>query len=219
MRLREFTSDSPDIVETIRHDCSDFLSQANRPLYRGVENFPKNVYLNVEQRDRSRLGHEYMIELCVDHHLKRSGIAAMRLNSAFCTDETKYASQYGEVFYVFPKNGFPFAYGSTRDLYPTLERWLRRDAADASEEMGYSRQVRNMILDATGDLGIFSIYLKRSPTMRKMFEQLFLKNYGFSDTNLSLAMDQHSEIWFSGGYHLVKVDSDEGKKISTLYLK
>lgn len=199
------------IVETIKAECSQYLAAFDhtRPLLRGLEGMKADHRLMMPADRTKRAGVELGVEQHTDAYLKKNKFKAKRLQSAFCTHEKEYASQYGDLFYFFPKDGFSFVYGSGRDLIPTVEQWLMDDAPSLAYRMGLGRMVQDMLRDARSDVWTFGIYLDRSTKMRKLYHA-YLDSYGLSQTDLKAGLDANAEFWFTGEYHVVRKDSQMG---------
>lgn len=215
MRITELHHPPNVLIDLLRRDCSEYLDilcATKKPLFRGVQKFHHSYYINIAPRNRRvHIGDDHWwIEVCTDRYLKKQNFTALRTKSTFCTTNGAAAGQYGDIFMVFPKNGFSFAYGSQPDLHLDVSAWLRYDASCYALDYGYSNVMSSYLDDTYGDLCIFSVYLKRSRIMRSLFEKLYLAMYEFRQDNLGVAMQRGVEVWFSGNYHMVRLDSPEG---------
>ena len=216
MRIDELNHPLPVLVDVLRTQCGEFLDMcAGKPLYRGMKRFDHDYFINIGPRNRRKnIGDDHLwLEITIDRFLKKKGINALRTNSTFTTPDHDTAQNYGEVFMIFPKDGFEFCYGGTSDIYLDIERWLRNEALYDAEEHGYSEQIQSLLNDCSGDLHIFEVYLQRSRIMRMAFENLYLTRYGFTNRNLQEAISQTYEVWFTGNYHAISVNSDTGQEV------
>jgi len=121
--------------EHLKKHCSDFLnksSQAQKLLYRGLKTYPYSF------RDFSFIGRSwderFTKDTAWDTHrkvsaaMRENGFTATRENSIMCTSSYWAAKQYGEVYMIFPINGFSFTWSRTHaDMFSDLfERYPRR---------------------------------------------------------------------------------------------
>lgn len=133
----------------IRKNCSDALSamiETQKFLYRGYA-FPQPLAFKGRSRnDRRPLSFDVQTQKMLDSMLANNGFEAIRSNSIYVTSQhteaefyTGYAppgqgknkdSDSGNVYYVFPINGFKFTWAmKTSDLYgdftETDRSWLK----------------------------------------------------------------------------------------------
>jgi hypothetical protein len=109
----------------IKTHCSQFLKiviSSKRFLYRGfkeVESEPhSNMFIGYPRADRRPVDSQTSDDAYAnaanytDMCLKRSGFSALRGNSIFCNSKISEATPWGEVYLIFPINGYTFGYSS-----------------------------------------------------------------------------------------------------------
>lgn len=204
-----------ELIDIIARECSEYVELAagdEFALMRGMEKCPHSVQLNL-QPNLYTSRHDYdrnFFDVMVDKHLAKFGLLPRR-DATFAITNPKVAEGFGRVFYVFPKNGFRFAYTeSVVDLYPTFENWV---GYDAQEDPVASKVTRSLLLDAMGDLSIIEIYCDRRPTFRKFIRERFVEELPCRGDDLAAAMRNGWEVWFDGPFHALPVDDPESMHI------
>jgi hypothetical protein len=128
MRLLEFAeAKKPNkTVEFIKANCSDILKvyQKTNPifLYRGIggdddqDDTPlKKIIRGNSPIDREPLSTDPRISELLDTTLTKAGFSAIRSNSIFCVGNEYTASNYGDVYVIFPVNGFTYSWCATAE--------------------------------------------------------------------------------------------------------
>ena len=99
-------------VKVIQKECSQAIAvykQVNNVLFRGSRNAPiaykGRSWEQRKTRDSDPRGQELF-----DAALTKMGITAIRSNSIFTTGSQSQADTYGEIYMIFPKNGFQFSW-------------------------------------------------------------------------------------------------------------
>lgn len=115
----------PDIDEqtlryfkTIETQCSQALSifkSEKKFLYRGIRNTPYDAFVGKPRQDRKPKDSSVGQQERLDTALASAGFKALRKNSIFATSVGSRAAMYGQVFLVFPKNGFHFTWSTRFD--------------------------------------------------------------------------------------------------------
>ena len=98
----------------IEKECSKFLvevKKANKFLYRGMDNDHPVVYgRSHEKRDPKDTSERTQKE--IDKILSDAGFKALRSNSIFTTGDYGRAGGYGDVYIIFPRNGYNFTWST-----------------------------------------------------------------------------------------------------------
>lgn len=120
MRAREFTEalapgakqlldlDKDRVIGLLKRDCADYIQAAtalgNAPwLYRGMKaNGIGSVNHGNSRQDRKPRDSSKWANDLFDWCLKKLGFTALRGNSIFCTSNQELASEYGELYMIFP---------------------------------------------------------------------------------------------------------------------
>jgi predicted kinase len=98
-----------DIIETIKEECSDFFQQlGDGLLYRGVPGGDDDFLYQEYPTNRKPTASSEEFHNFLNKVFKAKGFKTNRSNSVFCTGDWTEAASYGNVYVVFPKNGFNF---------------------------------------------------------------------------------------------------------------
>jgi hypothetical protein len=121
-----------EIFSFIDVHCSDFL-KAKAPgkfLYRGIHT-DKDFFLGSSPTDRKSMGQGVIKQKVLDTFLTRSGFTSLRSNSICTTPSRQRAAGWDTPYYIFPINGFSFAWspkiddiGGDYDLYTWLKTYV-----------------------------------------------------------------------------------------------
>jgi len=116
------TIDNYDVEVTatmINEKCRQFLSMTTESLYRGINiggeklSFDSVVVIGIPRSDRQSIeadsSAQFMQNIVIEE-MKKAHLDAHRGNSFFCSSEDHVATNYGEVYYVFPMDGFKFTW-------------------------------------------------------------------------------------------------------------
>lgn len=176
---------SSDIIKFVKKNCSQILSVYNkRPLnllYSGKTS-RIDVLFGKSINGRNPLGTDYIIHKKINSILKQCGFKARRDNSIFCISLDGVASDYGNVYVVFPLNGFDYSWcKQAHDL--TVQFKI------GTNDFGLS----NRFID---DLGL-------------LYPQEFIKKYEFeNNVGLEDALWMGNEILIHGSYVAIQQNSE-----------
>lgn len=101
------------ITRAIKKNCSDILAayhEANKVLHRGVTHVSKPIIYGKSSNNRTPLDSPMANHRLVNSLMKELGFDARRDNSVFTTRDLNDANAYGEVYVIFPVNGFKFTW-------------------------------------------------------------------------------------------------------------
>ena len=109
------------LADYIQQNCSDIIADlqaTGKTLFRGVKSGGNlgNVFVGQSRQDRSPKDTAPRVSTFVDQALASNGFKALRGNSIFVTTDHNQAEGYGEVFAIFPMNGFNYTYTIQKDL-------------------------------------------------------------------------------------------------------
>lgn len=108
----------------IEKECSQFVSEmkkAKRLLFRGID-AKHDVFYGKPHVNRIPTDTNSGIQRKIDKLLLIAGFKALRSNSIFATSSVGQAEEYGEPFFIFPKNGYSFTWSSKHsDWVPDLQ--------------------------------------------------------------------------------------------------
>lgn len=111
------------LIAYIEKNCSEFLielEKADSFLYRGfgmrqLERKAPKAFVSSSMVNRPPKDNQVEIQKRYDQNLKMAGFTALRSNSIFCTGDESNAGNYGEVYAIFPINGFSFTWSALID--------------------------------------------------------------------------------------------------------
>jgi hypothetical protein len=137
------------IMNQIMSECSDALGimkSAKKSLFRGVKDLEDvHAYKGKSETNRMPVDTPWEVQNMVDNFLEVAGFQARRGNSIFVTSYAKQAIHYGDVFYIFPVNGYRITWNEKiSDFYNNivennkLRSWLSR--AIPSKAIGLSNK-------------------------------------------------------------------------------
>ncbi len=156
-------------------ECSDIraiVKQAgSRNLFRGIKSAPPIFYENPGNRspiDTTRDNQEQL-----DQCLKASGFVALRSNSMFCTSDFDVAESYGELYRVYPLNGFKYTWNKKAyDLFSSNVLEEIKEDAQAEKITEFFNELPNY-RDATIDQAPELSNRILTKVKDKFFEQYF----------------------------------------------
>lgn len=101
------------IANFIKLNCSDFLKYKTN-LYRGLKGQENEIFISKPRLRPSSVngaaGTQAMRN--ADRYMKLAGFKALRSNSIFCNSDISEAMDWGNVFKIYPCNGFTFGYSA-----------------------------------------------------------------------------------------------------------
>ena len=108
--LFESKTDYSTLIPIIKKNCSEYLKEVGKNvLIRGIQSSNDVLSLaeitNRAPKDTYEGVHDYMVDF-----YKKENIKARRDNSLFCTGIKNTALEYGNLFVVFPYNGYDYSY-------------------------------------------------------------------------------------------------------------
>jgi hypothetical protein len=218
------------LVKTIAKECSQVISvyrKTDTVLLRGTNGKPK-AFMGRSWNNREPKDSSTDAQKLYDMALKSMGFTALRSNSIFTTSDTGQASNYGDVYYIFPKNGFAFHWtpgnpdlvldsiGEVLDIGYIEEiiidvsewyykktkkdlKWKYDDPYDAAHEI-------DKFIAAITKLG----YPKaKSITLKKLINYIFI-NDELEATNKDFAgaVESGHEVMIAGEYYAIEVGSE-----------
>ena len=103
--------------EFIEYHCSDALAAMRKthlPLYRGFRTAPSSAFQGQTREARRTYTSKKMVE-AFNEQCAIMGVKTNRTNSISCTTSAIDASHFGDLYYLFPKNGFNFLWSKIID--------------------------------------------------------------------------------------------------------
>lgn len=222
------TSSLNKLIKNIARECSQVLPyyrKAKKVLFRGTSGPEAFIGRSIENRrpkDSDRNLQKYY-----DMILRSQGFKALRSNSIFTTSSIKYARSYGDLYIIFPKNGFAFHWNKhIRDLVlDTDELIFNTDYIDDlinDVMLWYKDKTGNNLnwnfydsYQVSEDPERFIEELKRikypkanKVTLEKLFNLNFIKtDIGPTKDNFLAGLKSGNEMMISGEYYAISINS------------
>lgn len=115
-----------NFIKEIKTKCSDiynFYEKNKLYLFSGRKNQKEPFFKKGPVINRKPVDTPQNLSYIIDNAFMNNDFKAMRSNSVFCTGSVDVASSYGEVYIVYPKNGFDFTWSRYfDDLYFFIEK-------------------------------------------------------------------------------------------------
>jgi hypothetical protein len=99
----------------IDNHCQQFLKDAKKAgdyLYRGLRNSPDSIFIGKPRLERISKDTKTENHIRLNKMLKACGFKARRDNSIFCTPSSYVAKEFGDVFFIFPIDGFSYTWST-----------------------------------------------------------------------------------------------------------
>lgn len=113
------------LVKTIAKECSKaiaFYRKAETVLFRGISKSAGDAFVGRSWENREPKDSSAELQKYYDMILKKNGFKALRSNSIFTTSDINQASNYGDLYIIFPKNGSAFHWNRNVDDLVLNER-------------------------------------------------------------------------------------------------
>lgn len=124
----------------IEKNCSEYLAAVRAAngnlLFRGQDDASQPLFVAYPRADREPKDSDPEAQKLLDNYLSLCGFKALRSNSIFTSADRDQASNYGDVFAIFPKNGFSFTWSTKHDdlvIHSPSELGLQGEEDDAEE--------------------------------------------------------------------------------------
>jgi hypothetical protein len=186
MRLNEIFSedDINDILPILKKSCNEYIlsaRQSGRFLYRGIDT-ERPIMLIDPPPNRMPQGQSLTEQAMLDRILKMTGFTALRSNSRSCTTNPSDALEFGNLYLIFPMDGFSYT-------------WSSRIA-----DVGSNRLLAKRLHDWCPPKNSFS---KSGSTPTQDEAERFIEEFEFHKDNLPRAMDIGNEIIVKGRYYAI----------------
>lgn len=181
----EIQTQEPDQLEILlRRDCSEYISLlevTSAHLYRGIDGKP-DLFKGYPRDNRDNLHTSPVHTNIINQLLKIAGMEANRNNSLFVTSDLDDAGSYGELYYIFPINGFKYTWTSAYDLIGSqILRKVRQSESnwkDKTEELLKILHPMNTKIEAAIEAGneillLGSYYALRRSVYKSKVKEMF----------------------------------------------
>lgn len=133
------------MLDIVNKECHEYITEAMHVLpkrmaylYRGMS-ANSIAFVGRSRDNRTPADSTKFFQDAFDTLLTDWGFAARRSNSIFCSTSPGHASSFGEIYYIFPKDGFKFLYTSVNDIV------LSFDFFDKYMNVGACRQYLHLL--------------------------------------------------------------------------
>ena len=122
VQLHSVQSMGPDdkVWRMLKTQCSEFLEVLKSPpglmLLRGIRGENSAVFQGRGWANRRSKDSTPRVSMVFNYCLAQLGFEARRDNSTFVTTNKNLAKEFGQIYLIFPKNGFKFTYTAQDDL-------------------------------------------------------------------------------------------------------
>lgn len=99
----------------IEANCGEYLKavrETGKVLYRGQHESKSPIFVGYPREDRRPKDSDGEAQKLYDKYLTIMGFKALRSNSIFTSSSEKQAGDYGEIYAIFPKDGFSFTWST-----------------------------------------------------------------------------------------------------------
>ena len=200
---------------------------------RGLSDTSAKAFVGRSWNKREPKDSDAEAQALYDKILAKSGFKALRSNSIFTTTEIWQASEYGELYYIFPKNGFAYHWnkhnqdlvleslGDLLDIekfervtldvenwyYKTYKKelnWKYEDPYEALYDFkGFQKKVIALKYPKAKDIQI-----------EKFVDMDVIKNdIGPTQTNFDKGLNSGNEMVIAGEYYAVQAESKIGEQV------
>ena len=213
------------LVKTMAKECSQILplyKKTKKILLRGSQG-GQNAYVGRSWQNRKTKDSDHKLQAWFDLYLKSQGFKALRSNSIFTTTDYDQAVEYGEVYYIYPKNGFAFHwYENETDLvidnaeqvFSTDKMETMLDAASDWYEKKYKKESPDALYqfdDYENPAKLITLLQKyKYPKAAKLKPESFIDGPGIryeigpTQKNLPAALKRGGEVCIAGEYYAIR---------------
>lgn len=224
-------SDGPDkLVKAIAKECSQVIpvyKKTKKVLLRGT-NTDMRAFVGRSRNNRQTKDSDIDVQAVFDAYLKSQGFKALRSNSIFTSTDFNQAGSYGDVYFIYPKNGFAFHwYEETDDLvldswgqvynFDKMEAWWE-DAMDWYERKHNKdapESLRAYDFDLNGPKKLVAMLQKIGyPKAAKLTTEHFIDGAGIkldiapTQKNFGTALKNGGEVCIAGEYYAIKANTE-----------
>ena len=217
--------------KTIEPNCSEVLKvyrEVGKVYLRGEKGMP-DIFRGASRINRPARDSNALIAQMFDNCLLDLGFDARRSNSIFATGSRSNASEFGNIYMIFPINGFKFTYVNVEDIvFDSFRDILNPETYKLIQDRFYPfAQSKNMQY-AWQDWSRY--YLKKPKSLEEIIAELkkdlpddkFIQSlqpsslidcdyierrYQLNDNNLAHALQNDFETLIKGSYYALAFDT------------
>lgn len=165
MKISEISEDNEidngTLYDFLKKKCSEFLKETAKPLYRGFnedDHQDRQSFIISSRNDRTPRDTSVAVQTFMDNLMKDAGLIATRSNSFFCTGAIDSARNYGDVYRIYPINGYKFSWSPIiQDFYTDFDTFLKH--AKAIENPEYVLSINGSLNGVLKEKGISLDYI------------------------------------------------------------
>lgn len=126
----EYTHDSPltRLFNGITKNCTEAVAamqQTHDFMFRGTSNQTKDAFYGRSHERRLPTHSNSDLSEFFNRMMEMEGFEARRDNSIFVTSDLSLANKFGNVYVIFPRDGFKFTWSTTKsDLVLSTRHWF-----------------------------------------------------------------------------------------------
>lgn len=124
--------DEYDAIEQIRSKCQDSIQayKKGHRVYRGINDFGPGMFRHVEPKKFTRESRNTanLYTLVIDNHPKWKSYPK-RSESIICSSSKQGAAPYGNLFCVFPEDGYNFGVCPSNDIWGSFSKMIGRHSS------------------------------------------------------------------------------------------
>lgn len=215
--FKQFLTEDKFTLDDIVRDCTEFLKQCGgKPLYRGIKEIDKTSGIVLQHTRTDRKPRDMNPELSkrLDLAIEKKVGFKTRSAGTFATSDSIIADGYGTLCFVFPKNGFKFAWSPViKDPFVSFEidgedPVIEAIRAALVKHYTDAGQPSRVDLVKTGGA---SMMIRIAAEMAKDGKPEILDaavetiSSGYQADDLAAAIKSHNEIIFTGDYYALRV--------------
>lgn len=117
MKFKQFLNEEESFEKfllNLKNDCSDFISDAEKPLWRGIKNSPTfGIIEPVENRKPKDSGSDLFFNNCFNLGIEQiTKISTIRSKALFCSSGFSQTLIYGKSHFIFPSNDCKYIFSN-----------------------------------------------------------------------------------------------------------
>jgi len=141
----------------IEKNCSEYLTAVRatgRVLYRGQYDSKMPIFVGYPRKNRQPKDSDEKAQKIYDENLTIMGFDALRSNSIFTTSDFNQAEGYGNLYAIFPKNGFKFTW-ATKEADLVLDSVLVVTGSDSEDKRSLFYKYEDYVSNISDDFSSF----------------------------------------------------------------
>ena len=167
----------------IEKHCSEYLTtvdKTNKILFRGQNDVSMPIFIGHPRENRKPSDSDPGAQALYDKYLTLMGFKALRSNSIFASSDKYHAGRYGDIYAIFPINGFQFTWSTNESdiVLRNVGQVSGDEGADAIDDLYHNYD--DIIADISNDLIVLMEYtagintgnIRKSPVYKALNKSL-----------------------------------------------